>query len=207
MKRALILLGLVLACGSLVAEAGGIRRLRRTCVPIAPPRAQISRESSTVHVATQQREAALQKAVELYRAYPELDHWRQRVTVDRRVSREAGGLGVARLTAFLHANPHDLATQTAVAVCLGDGPDSDAGTLVVGLLWELLESDYERVRYRASESLVQRLQERTLDSAACASLLPALDRALQAETSRLNIESLRFAQLQLSQAMDAQTTN
>ena len=207
MKRALVLLGLVLAYSSLVADAGGIRRLRRTCVPIAPPRAEVSRESSTVHVAPEQREAALQKAVELYRAYPELDHWRQRVTIDRRVSREAGGLGVAQLTAFLHANPHDLATQTAVAVCLGDGPDSDAGTLVVGLLRELFGSNYERVRYRASESLVQRLQERTLGGAECALLLPVLNRVLQAETSRLNIESLRFAQLQLSQAMDAQTTN
>jgi hypothetical protein len=144
-------------------------------------------------VVQRSREATFHQAIDLYRTHPRRDDWRARVTIDRRLSKGAGGLSVQRLEELLHGRPHDLDVATAVAVCLGDGSVEDPAKQTVKLFEELLASPYERVRYRASESIIQRLAEGTLDQTGSELLLPAVEAAISTEKLTLNVSSLEYA--------------
>jgi hypothetical protein len=140
-----------------------------------------------------QREEAFQKAVSEYDLHTQEDDWQFRVGIDRRLLRDAGKLSPERLANRLHAKPDDLGVATAVAVCLGGGSRDDSPKLVAELLVELLGSRFERVRYRAAESVTQRVQDGTMPEGAADSIKPQIDKAIKDETNVLVLESLKYA--------------
>lgn len=140
-----------------------------------------------------QREAAFDTAVTEYDLHPREDDWQFRVGIDRRLLRHAGKLSPERLENYLNAKPGDLGVSTAVAVCLGGGSLDDLPKLVAELLGGLLGSRYERVRYRAAESVTQRVQDGTMPAGVADPIKPELDKALQKETNPLVLESLKYA--------------
>jgi hypothetical protein len=144
------------------------------------------------------REAAFHKAVGLYREHSSVADWRARVTIDRWLSKEAAGMPVRRLEEFLL--PDDPAMATAVAVCLGDSPADDSARQTVRLFDALLASPYDRVRYRAAESIIQRLAEDTLDQTGRELLLPVVHSAIATEEFSLNLDSLNYAKHLLTES-------
>lgn len=137
---------------------------------------------------------ALEYCIESYREFSATDDWNSRLPIDRQVSRDAGGISARHLDRLLHEHPGDLAVATAVAVCIGDGYASDDAAQLCRLYAELLASPHERVRYRASQSVIQRVFDDTLPENAAPALLAAVNGALRVERGELNRPSLDYAQ-------------
>lgn len=207
MRQSLLIGLLVVLAASDTVQARG-RRGRRWCgytvawCAPASHQAEVSSAAAADAEFEKQREAALREAINEYRAHRQIDDWRARVGIDRRLLRDAGKMRPERLADILHANPHDLEVATAVAVCLGQGSLEDSPKLVAELLVELLGSPYERVRYRAAESVTQRVQDGTMPEGVAALVLPRIGAAIEKETNRLNAESLRYARRLLQERED-----
>jgi hypothetical protein len=113
------------------------------------------------------------------------------VPIDRRVSRDAGGISAKNLDRLFRESPaSDVAVGTAVAVCIGAGYANDDAATLCNLFGDLLASPHERVRYRASQSIIQRVFDGTLPDNTASELWAAVNRSLKVERSELNARSL-----------------
>jgi hypothetical protein len=141
----------------------------------------------------QQRVVAFEHALGEYLAHRDPADWRERVGIDRRLLRAAGQLPPQYLAGRLDAAPGNMEVATAVAVCLGEGRKQDPPEFVAGLLAELLGTPIERVRYRAAEAIVQRMQDDTMPPGINDQLAAVLAESLIFETNQLNAGSMRYA--------------
>jgi len=139
------------------------------------------------------REEAFNLAANEYLQHRQIDDWRVRVGIDRRLLRAAGKLPPGYLAARLDASPGNMEISTAVAVCLGEGSPSDPPELVADLLAELLGSPIERVRYRSAEAIIQRIQDGSMPGGVEARLSEVLDKAIARETNAMNADSMKYA--------------
>jgi hypothetical protein len=151
--------------------------------------AELSESDLAAH---QAREDAFNRAANEYLKARNINDWRVRVGIDRRLLRAAGKLPPQYLAGRLDANPGSMEISTAVAVCLGEGSLGDPPQLVADLLTELLGSPIERVRYRAAEAIIARVQDGTMPVGIEARLTEVLEEALVTESNALNADSMKY---------------
>lgn len=154
---------------------------------------EVAELSESELAAHQAREDAFNQAANEYLKARNINDWRVRVGIDRRLLRAAGKLPPQYLAARLDANPGSMEISTAVAVCLGEGSLGDPPQLVADLLTELLGSPIERVRYRAAEAIIARVQDGTMPVGIEARLTEVLDEAIVTESNALNGDSMKYA--------------
>lgn len=194
-----VLLGLTVVLGLIVvlALAGGTKAEAQEAgaAEAATTEAgdEVAELSESELAAHQAREEAFNRAANEYLKARKINDWRVRVGIDRRLLRAAGKLPPQYLAARLDANPGNMEISTAVAVCLGEGSPGDPPELVADLLAELLGSPIERVRYRAAEAIISRVQDGTMPGGIETRLTEVLGEALVTEPNALNADSMKYA--------------
>jgi hypothetical protein len=90
-----------------------------------------------------------------YREYSKLNENKERGAIDAELLSGTGRVPLHELFAILSEKRGDLETEMAVAVALGVVEDEEENNLAMGILVSLLCSKWERVRYRAAQSMLR----------------------------------------------------
>ncbi len=135
-------------------------------------------DQQTVPTAIDDR--VFREAVAAYRANRDFDRWRARVDIDKRLASGGGRLPLQYLERALSSSD-DMETAMAVAVCLGLRYPGDDDVSAARELVRLLDSEYERARYRAAVSIQLRASRSDTSNGALLVMMRGVENALKFE--------------------------
>lgn len=143
------------------------------------------------------------EAINEYRKHSHVDQWRVRIEADKSLASGLGRLPISFLSDELEKS-RDMETAMAVAVCLGLPYPGDSDLQAAILLLSLLESKFERVRYRAAFSVGIRANRSDTSREALKKLRDGVESALRTEYSEAVLQPLRQANIALAHSSPAE---
>jgi hypothetical protein len=138
-------------------------------------------------------ELELRQCIAEYRAYQRLNESTRRVAVDRRLASGVGRVSVERLRGIIESSPNDQETAMAVAVALGVQESSEDDSAIARLLSGLLQSRFERARYRAACSIRLRIGRGDVPAHVLAFFKEVLGKALEHESAPVVLDVIQKA--------------
>ena len=133
---------------------------------------------------------AIVSAIDDYRLYKDINDWKARVDIDKKLTSGVGRLPLNDLENLLAERNYDQETSMAVAVSLGLSVPGDDEITAIKTLTKLLESPFERVRYRAIKSIERRARRSDTSKEAREIMHESILAALKRESTYVVIEAL-----------------
>ncbi len=143
--------------------------------------------------------AVLQRAIRAYKEHPEVGDWRPRTNADQ-VLIAAQPVALGQIKRILTESPKQLEAQMAAAVSLGQRFPAHQELESVQLLTGLLDSPFERVRYRAARSIARKAQRRDTTPEMRRHMIDAVWEAVKQERAQVIAEALKEARAALGDA-------
>lgn len=133
---------------------------------------------------------AFLSAIDEYRLHKDTNDWKARVEIDKKLTSGVGRLQLNELENLLADTDYDQETSMAVAVTLGLSEQGDDNIKSIKTLSKLLESPFERVRYRAVKSIERRARRSDTSKEERETMNESIIAALKRESASVVIEAL-----------------
>ena len=133
---------------------------------------------------------AIVSAIDDYRLDKDINDWKARGDIDKKLTSGVGRLPLNDLENLLAERNYDQETSMAVAVSLGLSVPGDDEITAIKTLTKLLESPFERVRYRAIKSIERRARRSDTSKEAREIMHESILAALKRESTYVVIEAL-----------------